>query len=236
MTNYCFYFLWRIQTGALGKRPRLGPNSFHAVFGKNFAKQECIPVGCIPPASVAISWGRGCLTRGVCQKGVCLERVCLGGSARWGGCLPRGVSAWGCLPHTPYGQTDACENITLPQTSFAGGNNRLAQSPLGLASPAGISWIRFGSNTIHLYCKQSCPQLISNPFYNLFLERKCTHSFCVFFHRLVSLQSASICLEANGVCVCRSTRRWFIHSRKSVFQVLIHFRTCVFPLVTFVMR
>ena len=169
---------------------------------------------------------QGCLPEG------CLSRACL----PWGGLPGGGVSAQGSLPHTPYGHTDACENITLPQTSFAGGNNRLAQSPLGLASPAGISWIRFGSNTIHLYCKQSCPQLISNPFYNLFLERKCTHSFCVFFHRLVSLQSASICLEANGVCVCRSTRRWFIHSRKSVFQVLIHFRTCVFPLVTFVMR
>ena len=38
-------------------------------------KQECIPVGCIPPASVAVL-GVACLR----------------------GCLPRGVSAWGCLP------------------------------------------------------------------------------------------------------------------------------------------
>ena len=31
---------------------------------------------------------------------------------------------WCYLPHlSPYEQNDACENITLPQTSFAGGNN-----------------------------------------------------------------------------------------------------------------
>ena len=30
--------------------------------------------------------------------------------------------------------TDACENITLPQTSFAGGNNSLTLN-LGVASP-----------------------------------------------------------------------------------------------------
>ena len=32
-----------------------------------------------------------------------------------GGCLPGGVSAWGV--------SDRCKNITLPQTSFAGGQN-----------------------------------------------------------------------------------------------------------------
>ena len=29
----------------------------YASFGKTFAKQECIPVGCIPSATVAICWG-----------------------------------------------------------------------------------------------------------------------------------------------------------------------------------
>ena len=29
------------------------------------------------------------------------------------------------LDRDPCGQTDACENITLPQTSFAGGNNNI---------------------------------------------------------------------------------------------------------------
>ena len=40
-----------------------------------------------------------------------------------GRCLPGGCLPGGCLSHPPFcGQTDACENITLPQTSFAGGN------------------------------------------------------------------------------------------------------------------
>ena len=42
-------------------------------------KQECMPVGCVPSASMAIPW-------------------------------------WGV-----GGNRDTCENITLPQTSFAGG-------------------------------------------------------------------------------------------------------------------
>ena len=58
-------------------------------------QQECIPVGCVPPASLAVS---------LCPEG--------------------GVYPAGCLPHTPpRGQTDACENITLPHISFTGGNN-----------------------------------------------------------------------------------------------------------------
>ena len=48
-----------------------------------------------------------CLVGGVCPGDVCP-----------GGCLPGGSAT------LPCGQTDACENITLPQTSFAGGNNR----------------------------------------------------------------------------------------------------------------
>ena len=60
-------------------------------------ERECIPVRCVPPASVAISIRGGCLPGG---------GVCLGGDY-----------------HTPCGQTDACENIILPQSSFAGDNN-----------------------------------------------------------------------------------------------------------------
>ena len=56
--------------------------------------QECIPVGCVPSAAVAVGGG-----------GVV---VCPGG-------LPGG----GCLPHSPLPpvdrMTDACENITLLQ-------------------------------------------------------------------------------------------------------------------------
>ena len=67
-------------------------------------KQECIPVGRVPSASMAVSGGRE--------------------SAQGRGCLPRvgGVCLVRCLSHLPRGQTDACENIILPQTSFVGGN------------------------------------------------------------------------------------------------------------------
>ena len=69
-------------------------------------KQECIPVGCIPSAAVAI-WG--CLPKGVSAS----WGVCLGGVSALVGCLLRGVSAWGsvypgeCLPmgvHPPQTQ------------------------------------------------------------------------------------------------------------------------------------
>ena len=74
-------------------------------------KQECIPVGCVPSAAVAISGGVsawGCLPRGV--------------SARWGVCLG-GLSAQRGVSQHELGQTplpmnritDACENITFPQ-------------------------------------------------------------------------------------------------------------------------
>ena len=64
-------------------------------------QQECFPEGCVPPA---------CLLTGVY--------------------LPRGVSQGVCIPACkgetlrPVNRiTDKCKNITLPQTSFAGGNN-----------------------------------------------------------------------------------------------------------------
>ena len=84
------------------------------------AKQECIPVGYVPTAAVAIP-GRGvslpevgCLPRGW----GCLPRG-RGDPPRGGGvCLPRGG---GCLPrghtHTSHldRMTGTCKNITLPQ-------------------------------------------------------------------------------------------------------------------------
>ena len=42
------------------------------------AQQECIPVRCVLPASVAVLWGGGMLVQGVSTKG-----VCLGGIACW---------------------------------------------------------------------------------------------------------------------------------------------------------
>ena len=36
-------------------------------------KQECIPVGCVPSAAVAVSWGGRCLPRqGVSAQGGCM--------------------------------------------------------------------------------------------------------------------------------------------------------------------
>ena len=67
-------------------------------------------------------WEEECLPKGgVCPRGF-LPR----------GCLPRVVSLPGeCIPACNGGDspppvnrmTDRCKNITLPQTSFAGGNN-----------------------------------------------------------------------------------------------------------------
>ena len=59
-----------------------------------FFKQECIPVGCVPPAAVAVSRRRGCLLRGlgVCSRGVCSRGVSApGGGVCSGGCLLWGV-------------------------------------------------------------------------------------------------------------------------------------------------
>ena len=66
-------------------------------------EQECIPVGSVPSAAVAISGGGIC--PGVSAQGV---------SAWRGVCRGAGVSqhAMGHIP--PCGQTDTCKNITFP--------------------------------------------------------------------------------------------------------------------------
>ena len=116
----------------------------HFAVEQKQTRQECIPVGCVPSAAVAVCWEGGICPRGVCPGGgVCLPRgwclpgrgvsaqgegcVCPGGgmsaqgvvSAGEGGCLPRGVYLpRGCLADTPHPvnrMTDRCKNITLPQ-------------------------------------------------------------------------------------------------------------------------
>ena len=72
----------------------------------NQFQQVCIPVGSVPPAC----WPYPVISRG----GVCLGEVCPGGevypSMQW-------------HRHPPVSRiTDRCKNTTLPQTSFAGGN------------------------------------------------------------------------------------------------------------------
>ena len=67
-------------------------------------KQECIPVGCVPSATVAVCWGEG--GGRVCSWGGCLLLV--------GVCLLREVVSQHALRQTPpRGQTDRCKNITL---------------------------------------------------------------------------------------------------------------------------
>ena len=95
----------------------------------NCYKQECIPVGCVPPA-VYCTWGS--LSRGVPVHG----GLCLWGSSVQGilcpgevfvrgapsrGLCPRGFCLGGLCPGglcPPCGQTNICENITLPQTKM----------------------------------------------------------------------------------------------------------------------
>ena len=67
--------------------------------------------------------------RGGCGPGGCGPRGCgpgrgvvPGGRLVPGGCLVPGGLPQCMLGYPPCGQTDACKLITLPQTSFAGGN------------------------------------------------------------------------------------------------------------------
>ena len=62
------------------------------------------------------------LERGVSDWGVCPGGVSPGGCRS----LPTRVSVWG----VSEGMIDACENITLPQTSFAGGKYGLVSRSL----------------------------------------------------------------------------------------------------------
>ena len=67
----------------------------------------------------------------VCQGCICPGGVCPGGCLVRGRCLPIRsvcVCAWGGGVHlSPMNRmTDRCKNITLPLTSFAGGNKALS--------------------------------------------------------------------------------------------------------------
>ena len=82
---------WRIQEGT--RAPPSNFFHFHVVFSKRFTEQECIPVGCVPSATVA-----------VCSRGWVSAR----------GCLPVG-DVCQTTPPPVNRMTDVCENITLPQ-------------------------------------------------------------------------------------------------------------------------
>ena len=106
---------------------------FKSCFPDILLTQECIPVGCVPPASMVIS-----------------AVVCPGGRSVIGVYIPLSpeadtpltqrqippcpIACWDTPPlsiacwDTPLPpvntMTDRCKNITLPQTSFAGGNQQ----------------------------------------------------------------------------------------------------------------
>ena len=102
-------------------------------------------------------WQGGLLGRGSPWRGVSLaggspwQGVSLVGGSPWqgvslageGGSPCQGASFLGDPPPWTEFLTHASENITLPQTSFAGGNNRFLFQTQGLVPPpSGNSWIR----------------------------------------------------------------------------------------------
>ena len=95
------------------------------------APGECLLRGVSALGGWGVSAPGGCLLPG----GVCSGRVgvsALGGVCSWGGVCSGGSAPGGCgIPacteaDTPpvNRMTDRCKNITLPQTSFVGGNER----------------------------------------------------------------------------------------------------------------
>ena len=104
-------------------------------------KQDCVPVGCVPPArwpylpacsAPGGSWSRGCLVQGSAWSGGVPDPGGGGCGGAWsGGCAWSGgwypSMHWGT--HPPVNRmTNRCKNITLPQTSFAGGNKKAFQT------------------------------------------------------------------------------------------------------------
>ena len=114
------------------------------------SNKKCIPVGCVPPTAVAVCWG--CLPQcwytprvwAWRPPGVGLETprcgteetppgqtpqlppwVCAWRRARHAGIPPGDLQDMLGYHHPPSTEflTHASENITLPQTSFAGGND-----------------------------------------------------------------------------------------------------------------
>ena len=76
---------------------------------KKYYMQECIPVGCVPPAAVAVRGG--CLPRrGICPEGCLPRRVSASGYLPKGGCLPR----W-CLPRGVSVQWGVCLGVCVSQ-------------------------------------------------------------------------------------------------------------------------
>ena len=110
------------QTRKVGRRtPSWRPTLVSPLWKK--IQQECIPVGCVPSAALAVWWGGGCPGGCVClpSGGVWPEGCLPRGDCLPRGCLPRGVSAYGdgvCLGGIPPPLwteflTHVCESITF---------------------------------------------------------------------------------------------------------------------------
>ena len=114
-----------------------------------------------------------------------------------GACMPRGMHArWACVPRghgwharPPVNRmTDACENITLPQTSFASGNYTNAH-------------FRFESNEPKLYIVQEsehvliCPEIskTQSVLIQALFNMKNTRSF----RHSATYGSVSVSIESN---------------------------------------
>ena len=93
-------------------------------------RQECIPVGCVPPAAVA---ARGWFSTSPQSRHPPQTRHPPGPGTAPGADTPQDQAPPPSRDQVPPGPgnppllwteflTHACENITLPQTSFAGGN------------------------------------------------------------------------------------------------------------------
>ena len=80
---------------------------------ENFCPGVLCPLG---------SLSRGSLSTGVSVQGVSFQGVSVQGFSVQGGLCPRGPLSGRPLP-PPRGQTNTCEIINLPNTSFAGCNN-----------------------------------------------------------------------------------------------------------------
>ena len=104
---------------------------FHAVFAV-FGKKSCqtrMHSRMRTASSIPYGWGASLCPGGLCPGGSVSRRP------------------------SPRGQTDVCEIITFPQTSFAGGNNFAPNSEVD-APPAGLSL------ALHKHVKMSVGKLL----------------------------------------------------------------------------
>ena len=109
--KWCFS-VWNLR------RPNDGRRDINNVCRRTTFSRECIPVGCVPPASVAISgvggaqWG--CVRRGCVQGCVSRGRAVSGGVSAQTGVHPHYMLGYTPPPWTEW-MTDRFKNINFPQ-------------------------------------------------------------------------------------------------------------------------